>query len=76
VVGATLSAIAVGTAFSAGALAFTTLLLPLVLLMGAGGLLSFGLFAGLGVAFVVPQLLLTGASMVRACCRRVGWWSG
>jgi len=64
VVGLTLSAMAVGAAFSAGALAFTTMLLPLVLLMGVGGLMSFGLFAGLGAMFVVPKLIFSALSLV------------
>lgn len=65
IVGITLSAIAVGAAFSAGALAFTTLLLPLMLMMSLGGLLSFGLFAGLGMALVLPKLVFSTLSMVR-----------
>lgn len=64
VVGLTLSAIAVGAAFSAGALAFTTLILPMLLLMGVGGLASFGLFAGLGAMFVLPKLVFSAFSLV------------
>lgn len=67
VVGLTLSAIAVGAAFSAGALAFTTFILPMVVLMGVGGLASFGLFAGLGAVFVLPQLLFSALSLVSEC---------
>lgn len=63
-VGLTLSAVAVGAAFSAGALAFTTFVLPLVLLMGVGGLMSFGLFAGLGAVFVLPKLVFSAVSLV------------
>lgn len=63
VVGLTLSAMAVGAAFSAGALAFTTLILPMLLLMGVGGLASFGLFAGLGAMFVLPKLMFSALSL-------------
>ncbi|KAF8068191.1 hypothetical protein HT031_001877 [Scenedesmus sp. PABB004] len=63
VVGFTLSAVAVGAAFSAGALAFSTLLLPLILLASLGGLMSFSLMAGLGLALVVPKLVLSALSM-------------
>lgn len=66
-VGLTLSAIAVGAAFSAGALAFTTLILPMLLLMGVGGLASFGLFAGLGAMFVLPKLVFSALSLVSSC---------
>jgi hypothetical protein len=63
VVGLTLSAIAVGAAFSAGAIAFTTFILPMVILMSIGGLASFGLFAGLGAMFVLPKLLFSALSL-------------
>eukprot|EP00775_Hariotina_reticulata_P013566 gene13566-13692_t len=63
VVGITLSAIAVGAAFSAGALAFSTLLLPLILLTGFGGLLSFGLMATVGAAFVIPKMIFSMLSL-------------
>lgn len=62
--GITLSAMAVGAAFSAGALAFTTLLLPLILLTGFGGLLSFGLMATVGAAFVIPKMIFSVLSLV------------
>jgi hypothetical protein len=58
---------AVGAAFSAGALAFTTLILPMLLLMGVGGLASFGLFAGLGAMFVLPKLMFSALSLVSVC---------
>lgn len=64
VVGLTLSAIAIGAAFSAGAIAFTTFILPMVILMSIGGLASFGLFAGLGAMFVLPQLVFSALSLV------------
>lgn len=64
VVGLTLSAVAVGAAFSAGAIAFTTLILPMLLLMSVGGLASFGLFAGLGAMFVLPKLVFSAVSLV------------
>lgn len=73
VVGLTLSAIAVGATFSAGALAFTTFILPMVVLMGVGGLASFGLFAGLGAVFVLPQLLFSAMSLVSGCANLGGW---
>jgi hypothetical protein len=63
VVGLTLSAVAVGAAFSAGAIAFTTLILPMLLLMSVGGLASFGLFAGLGAMFVLPKLVFSAVSL-------------
>lgn len=65
VVGLLLSAVAVGAAFSAGALAFTTLLLPLLVLMGVGGFLSFGLMGALGAALIIPQAIFSAASLVR-----------
>jgi hypothetical protein len=72
VVGLTLSAIAVGAAFSAGAIAFTTFILPMVILMSIGGLASFGLFAGLGAMFVLPKLLFSALSLVScSCCTAV-----
>jgi hypothetical protein len=64
VVGITVSAIAVGAAFSAGALAFTTLLLPLIVLSGIGGLMSFGVVAALGAAVVVPKMIFSALSLV------------
>lgn len=73
VVGLTLSAVAVGAAFSAGALAFTTLILPMLLLMGVGGLASFGLFAGLGAMFVLPKLVFSALSLVS---RLLAWHVG
>lgn len=64
VVGITVSAIAVGAAFSAGALAFTSLLLPLIVLSGIGGLMSFGVVAALGAALVVPKMIFSALSLV------------
>ncbi|KAF6255233.1 hypothetical protein COO60DRAFT_1536551 [Scenedesmus sp. NREL 46B-D3] len=63
VVGITVSAVAVGAAFSAGALAFTTLLLPLIVLSGIGGLMSFGVVAALGAALVVPKMIFSALSL-------------
>ncbi|WIA31083.1 hypothetical protein OEZ86_001110 [Tetradesmus obliquus] len=63
VVGITVSAIAVGAAFSAGALAFTSLLLPLIVLSGIGGLMSFGVVAALGAALVVPKMIFSALSL-------------
>jgi hypothetical protein len=75
VVGITVSAIAVGAAFSAGALAFTTLLLPLIVLSGIGGLMSFGVVAALGAAVVVPKMIFSALSLVSegGCCCSAVW---
>lgn len=60
------TALALGAAFSAGAMAFTALLFPLGLLLGLGGIFSFGAFGALGVALVLPKLILAVMSLVRA----------
>ena len=64
VVGITVSAIAVGAAFSAGALAFTALQDELVVLSGIGGLMSFGVVAVLGAALVVPKMVFSALLLV------------
>lgn len=71
VVGITISAIAVGAAFSAGALAFTTLLLPLIVLSGVGGLMSIGVMAALGAAIAIPKMIFSVMSLVSG-----GWGVG
>ena len=68
------SALALGAALSAGAVA-AALFFPLLALMGlsvfAFGGLTFGTFAAVGLGVVIPKLMsMVGGSPARCCC---GW---
>lgn len=52
-------AVAAGVAASAGALAITTMMLPLLLLAATGGMFMFGTFATVGAALILPKLILS-----------------
>lgn len=62
VIGLSIGAVALGAAFSAGAIAFAGLL-PLFVFLGIGGLLSLGSFATLGLALALPQLVLSALTL-------------